>query len=86
MFRALVIRTATNLFRKLPAHDEVDMRSHLALARVGDSLPLEVPIDAAALHEITPRSAHRADDDFLDSEGGSGARTRLFYYPPLNVC
>ena len=55
------------------------MRGHLALARIGDSLPLEVLIDGAALRKIAPRSAHRADNDFLASEGGSEARTRLFY-------
>jgi len=58
------------------------MRSHLVLARIGDSLPLEVLINAAALQEITPRSAHRADDDFVVLEGGSGAWTRLFYRNP----
>jgi hypothetical protein len=55
------------------------VRGHLALARIGDSLPLEVPIDAAALHEIAPGSAHRADDAFPASEGGSRVRTRPFY-------
>ena len=55
------------------------MRGHLALARIGDSLPLEVPIDMAALHEIAPCSAHRADDDFLASERDSRARTRPFF-------
>ena len=52
---------------------------HLALARIGGSLPLEVPIDAVALHEIAPRSAHRADDDFLALEGDYEGRIRLFY-------
>jgi hypothetical protein len=52
---------------------------YLALARVGDSLPLEVLIDAAALHEIAPRCVHRADDDFPASEGGSRVWTGLFY-------
>lgn len=55
------------------------MQGHLTLARIGGSLPLEVPIDGAALHKIAPRSAHRADDDFLASEGGSEARIKLFY-------
>ncbi|KAF2463152.1 uncharacterized protein BDR25DRAFT_363060 [Lindgomyces ingoldianus] len=40
------------------------------LARISGSLPLEVPIDRAALHETARRSAHRADDDFMVSEGG----------------
>jgi hypothetical protein len=31
-------------------------RGHLAFARIGGSLSLEVPIDGAALHEIAPRS------------------------------
>ena len=55
------------------------MRGHLALARIGDSLPLEVPIDVAALHEIASGSARRADDDLLASEGGSRVRTEPFY-------
>lgn len=55
------------------------MRGHLTLARIGGSLPLEVPIDGAALHETAPRSAHRADDDFLVSEGGCEGRIWLFY-------
>ena len=55
------------------------MRGHRALARIGDSLPLEVPIDVATLHEIALRSAHRADNDFLALEGGSKAQIRLFY-------
>ena len=45
------------------------MRGHRALARIGGSLPLEVPIDGAALYEIAPRNALRADDDFLAPEG-----------------
>lgn len=55
------------------------MRGYRALARIGDSLPLEVPFNGAALHEIAPRNAHRADDDFLISEGGYKGRIRLFY-------
>ena len=55
------------------------MRGHLALAWIGGSLPLEVPIDGAALHEIAPCSARRADDDFLVLEGGCEGRIRLFY-------
>ncbi len=46
------------------------MRGHLVLARIGDLLPLEVPIDVATLHKVAPRGAHRADDDFLASEEG----------------
>jgi hypothetical protein len=49
------------------------------LARIGDSLLLEVLIDAAALHEIAPHSTHRADDDFLALDGGSRTRARPFY-------
>jgi hypothetical protein len=55
------------------------VRGHLALGRIGDSLPLEVPIDMAALHGIAPCSAPRADDDFLTPEGGSEAWTRSLY-------
>lgn len=40
---------------------------------------MEVPIDVAALHEIAPRSAHKADDDFLVLEGGREGRIKLFY-------
>jgi hypothetical protein len=57
-------------------------RDHLALAHIGSSLPLEVPIDRAALHKIAPRSAHRADDDFLVLEGGFTARIRPLYNKP----
>jgi hypothetical protein len=46
---------------------------HLVLDRIGDSLPLKVLIDVATLHEVAPPGAHRADDDFLASEGGSKA-------------
>ena len=52
---------------------------HLALARIGSSLPLEVPIDGAALHKIAPRSTRRADDDFVLSEGVFRNTIRLFY-------
>jgi hypothetical protein len=38
---------------------------HLALARIGCSLPLEVPIDMAARHESARDSAHRADEGSL---------------------
>lgn len=55
------------------------MRNHLALARIGVSLPLGVPIDVATLHKFARNSAHKADDDFRASEGGSEAWTRLFY-------
>ena len=58
------------------------MRGYLVLARIGGSLPLEVLIGGAALYEIAPRSAHRADDDFLESEEGREGRTRLFYKKP----
>jgi hypothetical protein len=55
------------------------VRSYLSLARIGGSLPLEVLIDGVALHEIAPRSAHRADNDFLVLEGGCAARINVFY-------
>jgi hypothetical protein len=55
------------------------VRGHISLARISGSLPLEVPIDGAALHEMAPRSAHRADNDFLVSDGGCEGRIRLFY-------
>jgi hypothetical protein len=32
-----------------------------------------------ALHKFAPRSAHRADDNFLVLEGGCEGRIRLFY-------
>ena len=54
------------------------MRDHRALAGIGGSLPLEVPIDRAALHENAPRSAHRANNSFLILEGGRKGRIRLF--------
>jgi hypothetical protein len=52
--------------------------SDLALARIGGSLPLEVPIDGAVLHEIAPRSAYRADNNFLVLEGGCEGKIMLF--------
>jgi hypothetical protein len=55
------------------------VRGCLALARIRDSLPLEVPISNAARHEFAHDSAHRADDNFLVSGDDSEARTRLFY-------
>jgi hypothetical protein len=44
---------------------------YLALARISDTLPLEVLIAIAALHEFAYDSAYRADDDFLVLDGGS---------------
>jgi hypothetical protein len=55
------------------------VRGHISLARISGSLPLEVPIDGAALHEMAPRSAHRADNDLLLLEGGYTASMNLFY-------
>jgi len=55
------------------------VRRYLPLARIGDSVPPEVPIDIAVLHEIAPCNAYRADDDFPPPEGGSGAWARSFY-------
>jgi hypothetical protein len=55
------------------------VRGHLALAQIGGSLPLEVPINGAVLHKIAPRSAHRAGDKFLVLKEGCAARIRLFY-------
>jgi hypothetical protein len=43
------------------------------------SLLLEVLIDGAALPGIAPRSAHRANDDFLVFEGDCDGRMRLLY-------
>jgi len=54
------------------------MRGHLALAWIGSSLLLEVPIDGAALHETAHRSAPRANNDFLVSERGCECRISLF--------
>lgn len=55
------------------------MRGRLALARIGSSLPLEVPVDGVALHRTAPRSTHRADDNFPVPEEGYEDRIRLFY-------
>jgi hypothetical protein len=55
------------------------VQGYLALARISSSLLLEVLIDGAALHEIAPRSAHRANDDFLVLEESCESRIRLFY-------
>lgn len=51
---ACAIRTATI---NTGSCIRIAMRGHLALARIGDSFPLEVPIDVAALHEITDHGA-----------------------------
>lgn len=48
----------------------MDLLSHLALARIVDSLPQEVLISVATLHKVTPHSTHRANDGFLVSEEG----------------
>jgi hypothetical protein len=53
--------------------------SHLTLAKIGDSLPLEVPIDVATLYKFARDSEHKADNDFRALEEGSKARARLFY-------
>jgi hypothetical protein len=55
------------------------VRGRLALARVRDSLLLEVPTSMAARHEFACDNAHRADDNFLVSGDDSEGRTRLFY-------
>jgi len=55
------------------------VRGHFALARIRVSLPLEVPVDMAALHEFARDSAHKGDDDFRALEGGFEAKIRLFY-------
>jgi len=60
-----VIRAATYLTIKYPRMCDVRGAGHLRLATIGDPLLLEVPIDAVVLHEIAPRSAHRANNDFL---------------------
>jgi hypothetical protein len=52
------------------------MWSHLALARIGDLLLLEVPIDVAALHEFACDSTHKAYDNFRALERGSGVMVR----------
>ena len=54
------------------------MRDHRALVGISGSLPLEVPIDRAALHKNAPHSAHRANNSFLILEGGCKGRIRLF--------
>jgi hypothetical protein len=40
------------------------VRGRPVLARVRDSLLVEVPTNMAALHEFARDSAHRADDSF----------------------
>jgi hypothetical protein len=50
------------------------VRGHVAftiVGRIGDSLLLEVPTGVVTLHEVAPRRAHRANDDFLALKGGS---------------
>jgi hypothetical protein len=41
------------------------VRDYRTLVRIRDLLPLEVPINGAALHEIAPRRVHRANNNFL---------------------
>lgn len=57
------------------------MRGQLALAMISDSLPLEVPIGVAILHEVAPRGAHKVGDDFLLLEDvvrlGQGYSTKI---------
>jgi len=48
------------------------------LAWIGDSLPLEVLINEAVLHQIAPRRTHRADYIRV-LEGGYEGRVKLFY-------
>jgi hypothetical protein len=55
------------------------VRGRLALARIRDSLLLEVPTNMAALHELARDSAHRDDDSFRVLEGGLETWTKLFY-------
>jgi hypothetical protein len=55
------------------------VRGHLTLARIRVSLPLEVLIGVVTLHEIAPRSAHKANNNFLVLEGGCETRIRIFY-------
>lgn len=55
------------------------MGSHPTLAKIGDSLPLEVPIDVATVYKFACDSENKADNDFRALEEGSKARARLFY-------
>lgn len=55
----------------------VIVRGRRVLASIGGSLPLEVPIGGTALHEIAPRSAHRADNDFTVLDGDNRGRMIL---------
>jgi hypothetical protein len=41
------------------------VRGYLALARISNSLPLEVPIDVATLYDFARVSAHKDDNYFL---------------------
>jgi hypothetical protein len=50
-----------------------------SLARIGGSLPPEVPIDIAARHKFARDTAHRANKGFLALRRGSRAQTGLFY-------
>jgi hypothetical protein len=79
---ACAIRTAAYLTVKYPRRYDVRGAGHLRLARIGDSLPLEVPIGIATLHQFPRDSAHKAEDDLQASEQGFRASTRPFYESP----
>ena len=55
------------------------MGSHLTIAKIGDSFPLEVLIDVATLYKFARDSEHKANNDFRALEKGSKAHERLFY-------
>lgn len=76
---ACAIRTATHSTVKyLQVYEVRRAGGHRALAWIGGSLPLEVPIDGAPLHEIVPRSAHRTDNGFIVLKRDYKSMTRLF--------
>jgi hypothetical protein len=79
LWSARVICTATYVAIQYPQVYEIRSAGQLALARVRDSLLLEVPTSIAARHEFARDSAHRADDYFLVLEDDSETRIRLFY-------
>jgi hypothetical protein len=54
-------------------------QSHLALAGISGSLPLEVLINIAARHEFARDSAHRVNNGSLALRRGSRAQVRIFY-------
>ena len=59
-----MIRIATDLTVNYPQMIRWDVQSHLILARIRVSLPLEVLVAMATPHEFARDSAYKADNDF----------------------